>query len=246
MSKFLNEYEEQFSALDKRYEAVGRHIKKLVEGVNARPLILEGPAGVGKTTMVRKFMEQNNHKKYEVVAGKITPMALYMWIYKMRSKTEILILDDTDTTLENIDALNILKAATDTSKRHVSWITAKPLAGLPMQFETEGSIIILSNGTFSNSAKSKKYEHLKAIMSRSLHQTISDDNAEHKFIQLCYMVYRHGMLNEHTEAEREEMLTYIESRVATFKQFDLRTAVKIAEIYREEPDTWQDTADVLL
>jgi hypothetical protein len=217
--------------------------------VNARPLILEGPAGVGKTTMVRKFLQEYGHvehKDFEIVAGKITPMALYIAIHDMRNKTNILVLDDTDTTLENIDALNILKAATDTAKRNVSWITTRPVGSLPMQFETEGSIIILSNGTFSNSARSKKYEHLKAIMSRSLHQTISDDNAEHKFIQLCYMVFRHGMLSNHSKSECEEILTYIEERTNSFKQFDLRTAVKLSEIFVEEPDTWRDSADVLL
>lgn len=246
MSKYKTKYKQEFIILDKRYNAVGRHIKKLVDGVSVTPLIIEGPAGVGKTTMVRKFLEEYGHTRYELVAGKLTPMALYMWIHKMKNNGAILILDDTDSTLENTDALNILKAATDTSKRHVSWITARPIAGLPLQFETEGSIIILSNSTFSNSTRSKKKDHLDAIMSRSLHQTISDDNDEHKFIQLCYTIFTHGMLGNHTTDEIDVMLEYIESRIGDFKKFDLRTAQKLSEIYVQEPDTWRDTADVML
>lgn len=247
MSNYESRFSDEFDALDRKYRAVEKIISNMLTGNSTTPLILEGPAGVGKTSMVKKFIVDSGHTRYDVVAGKITPLALYIALYELRNTGDILILDDTDTALENIDALNILKAATDTqAERVVSWISSKAVVGLPQQFKTKGSIIILSNNTFANSGRSKKGAHLDAIMSRSYSLTISDTNIQNKFIQLCYMVCRNGMFNDLTQQESNMLLQYIEDNLQVFKQFDLRTAVKLRELYKLHPEDWRDTAEFML
>jgi len=247
MAKYDVLYKSEFATLDVRYDIVNDHIGNLIKGTSVTPLILEGPAGVGKTSMVEHFMKSHGHTQYQKVAGKITPMALFMNLYALRNKCDILILDDTDTAYDNIDALNILKAAMDSNPiREVSWISARQTAGLPNQFTTEGSIIVLSNNTFTNSGTSKKHEHLRAIMSRGFHVAISDDNEENKFIQICYMVYRHNMLNHLSADSKIEVLDYLNHRKSSFKQFDLRTAIKVAELYVTQPTKWEVHADIML
>lgn len=248
MTTYLNKYATQFAHLDNVYATIGRTIKDLVDGEDLTTLILEGPAGVGKTTIVRNYLAEFNHTRHTFVQGHITPQSLYLNIHAMSSRGSILILDDSDEALKSTDALNILKAATDTSKRTVSWITTRPIGAVPLHFETEGAIIILTNGTFANVTKSNRGAHLSAIMSRSYPITISDDIPANKFIQLCYMVERRGMLGQHTDAEKELLLSYINSRVSqqTFKQFDLRTAVKLSSLYTRRPNTWRGDADIML
>jgi hypothetical protein len=247
VSKYHEKFKDDFLAFQNNYAVVGRHIAKMVSGVSNTALILEGPAGVGKSWMVKHFMKANNHSRYNVIEGKITPLALYTNIHALSNRGDVLVLDDTDTALDNIDALNIIKAATDTNrKRTVSWISSKAYAALPAQFETEGSLIILTNNTFAYRAKSKKAEHLTAIMSRSLHHVISKDTVQNKFIQLCYMVHKQGMLSDLDPNVVEQLLGYMESKLLEFKQFDLRTAVKLSELYKNDSENWQADADVLL
>jgi hypothetical protein len=60
------------------------------------------------------------------------------------------------------------------------------------------------------------------------------------------MVHKQGMLSDLDPNVVEQLLGYMESKLLEFKQFDLRTAVKLSELYKNDSENWQADADVLL
>lgn len=81
------------------------------------------------------------------VKGSSSAFGLYMNLYKYKNK--IVVFDDCDSVFSDKDAVNLLKAALDTSeKRVLSWIskaTTGSKAIAPPRFEFKGQIIFISN-----------------------------------------------------------------------------------------------------
>lgn len=142
------------------------HLEGLVTGVikgafNA--LFVAGKGGVGKTQTVERVLESHGLQDgdgYFKNTGSASAAGVYTLLYHHRK--DIILFDDSDGALADIDARNLIKAATDTKKRRkMVWnkkssfifdpATEDPeayeddLAMAPKYFDFEGRIIFISN-----------------------------------------------------------------------------------------------------
>lgn len=116
--------DEKISA-EELFDDLARLVKIICKG--SRPaLIVHGGPGTGKTKTILDTVAEYGLSKgrdYVVVKGKAAPLALYSTLFMNSEK--LIIFDDTDSVWGNTDAVNILKAALDSSPvRNVSWVSS--------------------------------------------------------------------------------------------------------------------------
>jgi GTPase SAR1 family protein len=237
-----------FKRLDQAYESVQTYIKNIANG-ELRSLIVNGPPGVGKSAMVEKFLKKYKTSNQKFVSGQMTSFALYQNLYQNKDKGQVLVLDDVDSIFGNTEGLNILKAAMDTTRqRRISWESNTMMLselGLPKVFNFNGSVVLITNVGFGG-AMTKQMAHLNALKDRSYCIPIADGGGNSAYKQIAYMIIRHDILAQYqlTDAVKAELLEYINTNLDNLYTVSLRTAIKLAEIYRLNPTGWRNDADV--
>lgn len=114
-------------------------------------MVLMGETGTGKTQIIedtmRELLGEQSTTTWAHWKGAISPYGLYEMLYDYRN-AKVIVIDDTDSVYEKIEAVNVLKAAMDTKKvRPVSWVSnaTKVQPGTPSQFFMEARIILITN-----------------------------------------------------------------------------------------------------
>ena len=243
----LNAYEaDDYTDLERRYASVEIYIKELSNG-QIHNLIINGPAGVGKTHAVETFLGKYAQGRYKVVKGHMTPLSLYGNLYFHRDPNSILVLDDIDSVFKKIEGVNLLKAAMDTgSVRRINWESSNALkgVGIPDSFEFKGKVILISNIGFSVARKNSISAHLDALKDRSFNIVVADNTKESCFKQVCFMVLKRDMLNAfNLEYEmRIQLLDYLKDHITLINKISLRTAMKLAQLISISPANWRDMA----
>jgi hypothetical protein len=122
--------DEERATPEERFDDMKNYIYNVIKGI--RPLaLLCGAPGVGKTYRVMQAvkgsgLEQN--RDYKLLKGKCTPAALYMALHDFKNKGQLIIMDDCDSVFKDPDAINLLKAAFDSSdERWVTWGISTPI-----------------------------------------------------------------------------------------------------------------------
>lgn len=115
---------------EERFDDMKNYIYNVIAGI--RPLaLLCGAPGVGKSFRVMQAVRGTGKEQnvdYKLLKGKITPSALYMALHDFKNEGQLMIMDDCDSVFKDPDAINLLKAAYDSSdERWVSWGTAAPI-----------------------------------------------------------------------------------------------------------------------
>ena len=240
-----------FDRLDDEYNSLATCIKHMAEG-KMRSLIVNGPPGVGKSSMVRRFLDEYSTADKRVVTGHITLLSLYHMLYTHREAKQVLVLDDTDAVFSKIEGLNLLKAAMDTqSVRTVDWVTSATsqlsTMGVPTSFSTKGAVVLITNVGFSDSA-SKLGTHLKALKDRSMTVQIGSNSREGAYNMIAYMVLRKDLLKAYnfSEATKTALLTFIHENIERMTTLSLRTMIKLADWYVNEPEEWRTYATTTL
>jgi hypothetical protein len=247
-SHIQSEYElDDYSDLERRYAIVERYIKELSNG-QIHNLIINGPAGVGKTHAVETFLSQYAKGSYKVVRGHMTPLSLYGNLFFHREPNNILVLDDIDSVFKKIEGVNLLKAAMDTGKiRQINWESSNALkgVGIPDSFEFKGKVILISNIGFSVARKNSISAHLDALKDRSFNIVVADNTKESCFKQVCFMVLKKDMLNTFNLKydQHVELLDYLNEHIIEIEKISLRTAIKIAQLMSICPSIWRGMAD---
>lgn len=152
---------------EERFDDMKSYIYNVATGLKPLALLCGAP-GVGKTYRVLqiiKGMGKVRGQDYELLKGKCTPPALYQTFYEYQKDGQLVILDDCDSVFRDEDAINLIKAATDSSdERVVAWNVSRPpkvqpelgeMLGivpdekgnyfLPKNFVFNGSVIIITN-----------------------------------------------------------------------------------------------------
>lgn len=122
---------------------------------------LIGPAGMGKTHMVRQVLDDMN-VKYQVYGGHISLAECYEYLFENSDK--LIFFDDVSQVINKSEIMELLKQALNSSghKRVLNYRSKNVLtANCPQQFEFTGRII------FAFNAMDKNNPNVKAIMDRA-------------------------------------------------------------------------------
>ncbi len=239
-----------------RFEIL-KDMTKAVKSGDVRAMIVTGPPGVGKSFGVEEVLAKDDlfntlgerKPKYEIVKGAMSAIGLYSKLYQFSDAKNILVFDDCDSILLDDIALNILKAALDSSKkRTISWNTDSRLLrseGIPDRFEFKGGAIFITNLKFENVRSKKLQEHLAALESRCHYIDLRMDTDREKVLRIKQIV-KDGMLDSYEleDIARDEVVNFIEENRATMRELSLRTVLKVADLRKSFPNNWQNMAKV--
>jgi hypothetical protein len=159
------------------------------------------------------------------------------------------VFDDCDSILLDDVALNILKAALDTSKkRTISWNTDSRLLrseGVPDKFDFKGGAIFITNLKFENVRSKKLQEHLAALESRCHFIDLRMDTDREKVLRIKQIV-KDGMLDSYEleESAKDEIVNFILENRSHMRELSLRTVLKCADLKKSFPANWQNMARV--
>jgi hypothetical protein len=228
-----------------------------VKSGDVRAMIVTGPPGVGKSFGVEEVLAKDDlfdmmgqrKPKYEIVKGAMSAIGLYSKLYKYSDPKSILVFDDCDSILLDDVALNILKAALDSSKkRTISWNTDSRVLrseGVPDKFEFKGGAIFITNLKFENVRSKKLQEHLAALESRCHYIDLRMDTDREKVLRIKQIV-KDGMLDSYELADvaKDEVINFIEEFRGQMRELSLRTVLKVADLRKSFPANWQNMAKV--
>ena len=228
-----------------------------VKGGDVRAMIVTGPPGVGKSFGVEEVLAKDDlfdmmgqrKPKYEIVKGAMSAIGLYSKLYKFSDPKSILVFDDCDSILLDDVALNILKAALDSSKkRTISWNTDSRLLrseGVPDKFDFKGGAIFITNLKFENVRSKKLQEHLAALESRCHYIDLRMDTDREKMLRIKQIV-KDGMLDSYEleDVAKDEVVNFIDDHRGVMRELSLRTVLKVADLRKSFPGNWQNMAKV--
>lgn len=232
---------------------------KAVKKGDVRAMIVSGPPGVGKSFGVEAVLSKNDLfatiaqdeslKRYEIAKGNISALGLYQLLYQYKDKKSVLVFDDMDSVLFDEVALNLLKAALDSGRnRWISWHTESRIlkeAGIPNTFNFEGGCIFITNVKFDHVRSKKLKDHLEALESRCHYLDLTIDTDREKMLRIKQIV-ADGMLNkyEFEDDEQQEILDYIDTHKKKMRELSLRMVLKVADLRKSMPNTWESVASV--
>jgi hypothetical protein len=252
-AEIMERMRERFEILDDMTRAVKKGA--------VRAMIVSGAPGVGKSFGVEKVLSKHQLladvandqklKKFEIVKGAMSAIGLYKKLYEYSDSKCILVFDDCDSVLLDDIALNILKAALDTSKkRTISWNTdSRSLIaeGVPNSFEYRGGAIFITNINFQNIKSKKLQDHLAALESRCHYIDLTIHTERDRMLRIRQIV-GDGMLAEYefSTEQQAELVDFIDTNKKRLRELSLRTVLKTADLIKSFPAKWQRVAEVSL
>ena len=246
--------EQTIERMRQRFDILTDMTKATKRG-DVRAMIVSGPPGVGKSFGVEQVLEKystlttlgNMPPKYEVCKGAMSPIGLYSKLYNFSSRDNVLVFDDCDSILLDDLSLNILKAALDSKKtRRICWNTDSHMLrreGVPNQFDFAGSVIFITNIKFDNVKSKKLRDHLEALESRCHYIDLTIDTLREKLLRIDQIV-KDGMLASYQfdTATHDAIVQWIKDHARRLREVSLRTVLKVSDLAKAFPDTWQAMA----
>lgn len=202
---------------------------EIVIDTDCSGLICSSRGGVGKTHNTLNFLK-NKKTSYKYVNGSVSPLSLYMLLYK--NSDSVIVFDDCDGLLNNDKSINILKASTwgFEGKRLVSFQTnSMHMQGYPEEFEFKGKIIILTNNNHSDSIS------YKALLSRmlSLELQYTHQDVINKSLEII------DTKKEFNSSEKEELKRTVQN-IPSSHDFNLRVLNNLILFYKRHPDCYYE------
>lgn len=225
------------------------------DGFN-RAMIVSGPAGIGKSEGINRALakrEAEGDINFVSVKGYVRATGLYKVLYENQESSNVIVFDDADSIFYDDVSLNLLKAATDTTKkRELFWLTEGKMYDqddelLPNRFTFEGSIIFITNIDFDAMANSgnKLAPHMAAMMSRAHYLNVNIKTPAAYLVRIK-QVMDSGMISHLVSREDEQIIfEYIKDNAARLRELSLRVVIKITDMYLMTPD-WRDLVECTL
>ena len=251
--------EEIMDRIHQRFDVVDQITQAVIDG-HIRSLIITGPAGVGKSYGVTSRLDEAENRaiaagrsaKFTVIKGKISPLGLYMDLYRHSDDSSIMVLDDCDGYETDEVMMNLLKSALDTSeKRIISWNTTTKIledAGIPTTFTFRGSMIFITNKKFDNIKNETMRAHFMALQSRSHFVDLEIDTKRELMLRIR-QVHRDSDLFKNYELDEEQQhtaLEFIAENYEKFQHLSIRTPLKIGDLMKVSKHGWRDLAKITL
>lgn len=248
--------EEIINRLRTRFEML-KELTTAVKRGHIRGMIVSGPPGIGKSSGIEEVVQKHNmfddiaekFQSCKIIRGTISPVMLFQKLYEYRSKNNLIVFDDCDSVLKDEEGINIIKAALDSGKRRIlSYHKDSRLlrdAGVPNEFEFEGGAIFLTNLKLSSIRTRATREHIAALESRCHYLDLTIDTIREKVLRIKQVV-DDGMLSHLSDADKTEILQFIEENASKMREVSLRSAIKAAELKLAMPLTWKMFAEETL
>jgi len=204
------------------YDDLKKYVQMYVDA-NAELVVIESEGGLGKSVLVEDTMTSNN-KPYLLLNSHLTPLMLYLMVYKYRHIPHI-ILDDIETLLQNKQNVSLIKQLTETSRdgiKKIGWYsTTEKLGDVPTHFETESKVLILANDI-----KFVDKKVGRAVLSRGfmIHFKPSNKELLDKIREFCTDM---------------DIVQFLEENCKHSDSFSLRSAVKGMSLKKQFPQEWK-------
>ena len=238
----------RFSILDEMADAVATS--------KVRAMIVSGPPGIGKSYGVEKALEKQNmfediagrSRRFEMVKGAMSAIGLYKKLYEHSAKGHVVCFDDCDAILYDDLALNLLKAALDTTpRRTLHWNTESRTLmaeGMPNSFEFNGGVIFITNIKFDNVKSKKLQDHLQALQSRCHYLDLTIDSMKDRMLRIK-QICRAGMLERYAMPQEveQDLIQFIFDNKHKLREISLRMVLKIADLWKMSPDKYKLLAE---
>jgi len=226
-----------YFSISERFSFITQLVESVISGYNTG-LVVTGSGGLGKTYTVMQTLADNDLGEGDcvIVKGHATALSLYKTLFDNREK--IIVFDDCDAVLDDKTAVNLLKAALDTSdRRMVSWISSREnLNSLPPVFEFKGRVIFISN---------KRPDAIpQPLLSRclSVDVTMTTDEKIQRIEALLPKI-----MPDMDVAAKAEVLVLIKKHRNVIADLNVRTFIKTCSVYQCRRDaSWQRLAIYLL
>lgn len=252
--------EEISKRIRERFDVVRMMTKDALDG-KIRAVFISGPAGMSKSYTVEALIKAADpEKEHSIICKGFTrATGLYKTLYNYQGPKNTVIFDDCDSVFKDEDALNILKAAADTTEdRTIFWgaetnMTDSQGGPLPTMFLFSGSLIFLTNYDMEDAVMRgvSLSPHFTALMSRTHYIDIGLKTVHDYLIRIRQVVNEDGMLKDEgfEDEDAKHILAFVERNaepVLKFRELTLRLVKKVADLYRNHHDQWQKVAAVTL
>lgn len=253
--KIVESDEQVIERIAERFAILDEMTRGTING-DVRAMIVVGPPGVGKSFGVEAELQKNGlidqlagrRARYQVVKGAMTPIGLYAKLYEYSEEGNVLVFDDCDSILLDDVALNLLKAALDSSKkRTIHWNADSRLLrseGIPNSFDFKGSVIFITNIKFDNVRSAKLKDHLEALMSRCHYLDLTIDTMRDKLLRIKQIAMTGTLFPAYgmTHDQEQQILDFMFDNKDKLREISLRMAIKLADLRRMSTDRWQAIA----
>jgi hypothetical protein len=241
---------ETVQEIDSRIRNTFMVLERVAKGIVAghiRAAIVSGATGCGKTHTLETYLSRAQDDgliEYQSVRGTMSGICLYKKLYECSNEGQILVIDDCDRIFEDLDALNILKASLDTSKRRkVHWNKqSRDLEneGVPNMFEFNGAVVFITNIDFSSEieAEKKMTPHYKALMSRCLYFDLGIHSKREVLVRIGQVIFDDKFLAEHdiTRGQAKEMIRWLTENLSKIRVLSIRSILQLISLVKTDPD----------
>ena len=246
--------EQAIERIRERFEILNEMSRAAIKG-DIRAMIVSGPPGVGKSFGIEQEIEKatlldmlaSKRLRAEVIKGSASPIGLYQTLYKYSDPNCVVVFDDADQIFFDPVSLNLLKGALDSGKkRKISWLSESRVLrdeGIPDSFDFKGSVIFLTNISFSNVRSKTLKDHLAALESRCHFIDLKIESDRDKLLRIKQLI-KDGMLDEYgfDETGKLDILEFLNKNQGQLREISLRTAIKAAELRKAFPLKWESFA----
>lgn len=252
---FGSDFQREVEEIRNHQNLTRNFVESVIGGVH-KNAILEGPPGLGKSHVVAQALKaagKVERKDYYIVKGHVTPINLFVLLGLFRNSGQVLVLDDCDDVFQNDLGFNMLKAALDPDNRYVSYQSQRiPIInGVPMgDFEYNGTLIICTNVSMVAKGRSRRSQHMAAVLSRAVVWPMELDSPQSKFAQIFNMTITEDYLSQDErttldQKQKVELLQFIWGNLRNIKDLDLRLPQKIAAEMKVNKN-WTETCKIML
>lgn len=246
----------------RRFKIMARMRDAMVQG-HVKAMVVSGAAGVGKSFNIINPLEELGEENVTIVKGGVSPAGVYSALYHKRHGG-IVVFDDADSSFKDEDALDLFKAALDTTDRRIiswrkksGWIYSVEEKGdqgvtedgrYPNTFEFKGGVIFITNSDMHSLAEAdtRMSPHYQALISRSMYLDLKIRTVRERILWI-EDIYRNHMAPASgiDAAEVDNIMAFVKKNAERMIDLSLRLMTHITQVYKADPNGWVDVIEVM-